>query len=93
VGYFQISLRELTLVLGLSLFASFLPSAWAADHPMSLEPARRSITTNELMQHGLRLASDELAGRAPSEPVQFGGRTLRGQLTTRARNFPTGQTT
>src|SRR4030095_3533341 len=65
VGYSQISLREMTLMLGLSLFAFLIPPTLAADSAMSLEPARRGITTNELMQHVRKLASDEFEGRAP----------------------------
>jgi Zn-dependent M28 family amino/carboxypeptidase len=55
----------MTVVVCLSVCTFLIPSALAANRSMSLEPAHRSITTNELMQHVIKLASDEFEGRAP----------------------------
>ena len=57
--------RIVAWLLGLSLFALFIPAASPADRSKILESAHRSITTNELMQHVRKLASDEFEGRAP----------------------------
>src|SRR5262245_57387960 len=65
VGCFQISHREMTWVVGLFLLSLPISSALAAEHSINLEMAHRSITTNELMQHVVKLASDEFEGRAP----------------------------
>src|SRR5262245_43953933 len=53
---------RISAFMGVVLLSS---SALAAEHSINLEPAHRSITTNELLQHVTRLASDEFEGRAP----------------------------
>ena len=52
-------------MLGLAPLLSLSTSASAADRSTNLEPAHQSITTNELMHHVVKLASDEFEGRAP----------------------------
>jgi Zn-dependent M28 family amino/carboxypeptidase len=60
-----ISLRQFTTGVGMALFLFMSSSAFAATGSMNLEPAHRSMTANELMEHVRKLASDEFEGRAP----------------------------